>query len=261
MRLRIHSYFVCAQQHQNAAAKAFQLGDWETAVREYGQAIALDAATPAHYSNRSAAYVKLGKLYEAVKDADECIRLAPSYGRGYGCKGSALIAMKLYPQAIQAYSRGLLVAPDEESLHMGLEAARFAQREHCATTNALCRTRAARQVQHKAIHATTATTFVRETRRQIKLEMAALQTQLDLLDELEAMPDDDKVEMLFSLIDQKSDNLVDASELASVLRHGNKSLSLSGAIDRAIRTVAAFDDDRDTKLDLTEFKNSCLSLH
>ena len=68
------------------------------------------------------------------------------------------------------------------------------------------------------------------------------------------MSDDEKVTTLFTLIDQKRDGAVDAAELADALRHRNKSLTLSDAIDRAIRTVAAFDADGDTKLSLTEFK-------
>ena len=202
--------------------------------------------------------MKLGRFGEAVKDADECIRLEPKHTRGYGRKGSALIAMKKYPEAVEAYTEGLKVAPDEESLRMGLEAARYAQRENNPATKAIRRTRAARQVlatQHKAMHATTATAFVAEARRQIKLEMAALQAQLDLLDELEIMSDDEKVGMLFTLIDQKGDGMVDAAELANALRCRNKSLSLSEAIERAIRTVAAFDSDGDTKLDMKEFQN------
>ena len=158
-----------------------------------------------------------------------------------------------------AYTEGLKVAPDEESLRMGLQAATYAQRETSGVHRAVQRTRAARQssvaTQHKAQRAKTASGFVAETRRQIKLEMAALQAQLELLAELEDMTDDQKVELLFSLIDKKEDNMVDASELADALRLRNKSLSLNDAIDRAIRTVAAFDTNRDTKLDLQEFRN------
>ena len=256
MLLRFPSSY--SVQHQEAGTRAFKLGDWQTAVSEYTKAIALEPQTPLHYSNRSAAYVKLGRFHEAAADADACIRIQPTYCKGYGRKGSALIAMKEYDQAIDAYTKGLQVAPDEESLRMGLEAARYAQRENSQAQRAVRRTRAARlssvATQHKAQHATTASSFVAEKRRQIKLEMAALQAQLDLLAELEEMSDDAKIEMLFSLIDKKRDGMVDAAELANALRAGNKSLSLSDAIDRAIRTVAAFDKDGDTKLDMAEFK-------
>ena len=87
-----------------------------------------------------------------------------------------------------AYTEGLKVAPDEESLRMGLQAATYAQRETSGVHRAVQRTRAARQssvaTQHKAQRAKTASGFVAETRRQIKLEMAALQAQLELLAEL-----------------------------------------------------------------------------
>ena len=245
-----------------SGTRAFRDGDWKTAVTEYTNAIEVDPQNVSYYSNRSAAYVKLGCYTEAIADAETCIRLEPQSSKGYGRKGSALIAMQNYEEAIAAYTEGLRVSSsDEESLRMGLQAAEYAQRETSKVHRAVQRTRTVRQssvaTQKKAQYAKTASGFVAETRRQIKLEMAALQAQLDLLAELEDMTDDQKVGMLFSLIDKKVDNKVDASELADALRLRNKSLSLNDAIERAIRMVAAFDNDGDTMLDFKEFR-SCI---
>ena len=35
------------------------------------------------YSNRAACYTKLGAWNDGLKDADECIRLAPEFSKGY----------------------------------------------------------------------------------------------------------------------------------------------------------------------------------
>ena len=39
------------------------------------------------FSNRAACYTKLGAWNDGLKDADECIRLAPDFSKGYRCGG------------------------------------------------------------------------------------------------------------------------------------------------------------------------------
>jgi Ca2+-binding EF-hand superfamily protein len=201
--------------------------------------------------------VKLGMLKEAVADAEVCIRLDPGLHKGYGRKGSALLAMKMYNEAVATYKKALKLAPAEEYLKMGLEAAKFAKRENNTARRAVQRAQIVHQSsqsnQYKASKAPTGSAFVQETRRRLKLEMAALQAQLDLLNELEELSDNDKLEMLFGLIDDNNDGTVDSAELATAMRKGNTSLGLADAIERAIQTVAVFDTNGDTKLDFKEF--------
>ena len=71
-----------------AGAQAFQGQRYPEAVKHYTEALALGppAVNPeAHklFSNRAACYTKLGAWTEGVKDADECIRLAPAFAKGY----------------------------------------------------------------------------------------------------------------------------------------------------------------------------------
>ena len=54
------------------------------------------------------------KDYErALQDAESCIKLNPTWAKGYSRKGAALHAMKKYDQADAAYHEGLAVAPGD----------------------------------------------------------------------------------------------------------------------------------------------------
>jgi len=55
------------------------------------------------YSNRSACYFGLNRFDEALKDAKECIKLNPSWPKGYSRKGAALRAKGLFQAASESY--------------------------------------------------------------------------------------------------------------------------------------------------------------
>jgi len=68
--------------------QAFQGQQYPEAVKHYTEALARgppDVNPEAHklFSNRAACYTKLGAWSDGVKDADECIRLAPTFTKGY----------------------------------------------------------------------------------------------------------------------------------------------------------------------------------
>lgn len=72
------------------------------------QAIGFDPNNHVLYSNRSAAYLALERAEEALEDASMCIELNSSWGKGYGRKASALIALKRYADAIKVYRTGAI---------------------------------------------------------------------------------------------------------------------------------------------------------
>ena len=246
----------------STGARAFQLGDFPQAVKAYTQAIAAEPENAAHYTNRAAAYIRLGDMSSAIADANAALTLQPDLIKAHGLKGTALIALQQYDAAILAYQKGLEVAPTEEALRMGLLAANYGSRETTATHphRAVTRIRDARKAiaaaKRKARHANTASAFIDAKRRQLNLEKTALQAQLDVLSELEKMNDAQKLELVFSIMDSKGDGFLDAAELAEALRRGSKSTdNLANTIlENTIKTVAAFDTNKDAKLDLVEFK-------
>jgi stress-induced-phosphoprotein 1 len=55
------------------------------------------------YSNRAACYTKLGALPEAMKDADKCLEIDPTFIKGYSRKATAQFFMKEYDKALETY--------------------------------------------------------------------------------------------------------------------------------------------------------------
>ena len=69
---------------------AFSQGQYEQAITFFSEAIKLDPSNHVLYSNRSAANAALKKFNLALEDAEETIKLQPTWSKGYGRKGAAL---------------------------------------------------------------------------------------------------------------------------------------------------------------------------
>lgn len=70
------------------------------------QAIELDPSQHVYFSNRSAAYLSKKDADSALADAEQCIKLNPSWAKGYSRKGAALHALKQYKEAEEVYEEG-----------------------------------------------------------------------------------------------------------------------------------------------------------
>jgi trimeric autotransporter adhesin len=96
--------------------------------------------------------------------------------------------------------------------------------------------------------------FVQQTRIELKEQMRLVQAKLALIELLAQMDKDQKLDLLFGLIDSDRSGTVDAQELAVVLRSRNQLLSTGESISRAVTMVKAFDEDGNAELDRTEFE-------
>lgn len=57
-----------------------------------------------YFSNRSAAYLKLGNAKsKALKDAERCVELAPEWSKSYSRLGAAQHALRRFDAAIQTF--------------------------------------------------------------------------------------------------------------------------------------------------------------
>lgn len=208
-------------------------------------------------SNRSAAYLKKGEPEAALEDAEKCIRLKPYYAKGYIRKAGALHAMAKFTAAVKTYQQGLLQCPGDKTLRQGLEQAKRARAANSRASFAARKTeatmKAAQSTKQKAEKSSNVTQFVKQTKKNIELQMAALQAQLDMVNELEKMKLDEKLELLYSLLDKDKDGHIDARELSIGLRKRNISMTFSDALERAVDLVATYDEDGDAELDRDEF--------
>jgi Ca2+-binding EF-hand superfamily protein len=106
----------------------------------------------------------------------------------------------------------------------------------------------------KAKLATSPSAYSQFSKAAIKLQMMALAMQLELLEELETMSDEEKLQSLFDLLDKDRSGNLSAVELADGLRKIRGDVSFEESIALAMDRVARFDTDGDGKFQLSEFK-------
>jgi L1 cell adhesion molecule like protein len=109
-----------AEEKKTAGNAAFSKGEYDEAVRLFTEAIALDGANKASYSNRSAAYLKLMDYDNAVADGAKCVELDAKWGKGYFRQGSALQQCGKYEEAVKIFALGLAQDPGDRTLSEGL---------------------------------------------------------------------------------------------------------------------------------------------
>ena len=109
-----------ADEAKAAGNKCLQAKDFDGAIAHYTTAIGLDGTQHTYYSNRAAAFMSKGDPAKGLADADMCIKLSPTWAKGYSRKGAALHAMKKYDEADAAYQAGLAVAPGDAALKQGV---------------------------------------------------------------------------------------------------------------------------------------------
>eukprot|EP00270_Netrium_digitus_P008782 TRINITY_DN2641_c0_g1_i1.p1 TRINITY_DN2641_c0_g1~~TRINITY_DN2641_c0_g1_i1.p1 ORF type:complete len:178 (-),score=56.26 TRINITY_DN2641_c0_g1_i1:239-772(-) len=89
----------------------YKVGSFLKAAALYTQAIKLDPNNHTLHSNRSAAFLQLYKYPKALADADETIRLNPTWDKGYFRRGSVLEALKRYDEALGAFQEAAMKNP------------------------------------------------------------------------------------------------------------------------------------------------------
>lgn len=108
---------------KNEGAAAYARKDYTAAVSQFSAAIdkTPSSSTPEDkeflkllHSNRSAAYQILKQFDKALEDGSRCVTLDAQWPKGYGRKGDALLALKRYGEAYNAYNAGLRLNPADQ---------------------------------------------------------------------------------------------------------------------------------------------------
>lgn len=91
-----------AEQAREAGNVAFKAGQFADAVKQYTEAIKRLPSDPRGYNNRAAAYNKLAALPEALKDAEEAVKIDPTFVKAYLRQSTVLLGMKEPTKAMEA---------------------------------------------------------------------------------------------------------------------------------------------------------------
>ena len=106
---------------------AFKAKRYDEAINQYTKAIAADPnceACSAIYSNRAASFQALGRYGEALKDAEDCVRVKPAWLKGHFRKGVALESLQKLDEAMRAFEDALKTEPGNEEVQERLSAIR-----------------------------------------------------------------------------------------------------------------------------------------
>lgn len=108
-----------AQREKNEGSQAWSRGEYNKAIEHFSNAITSGGDKEflkVLYSNRSAAYLKVNKINEALSDGNKCIELDNAWPKGYSRKGDALYSQKKYTDAYNVYNTGLRASPSDSTL-------------------------------------------------------------------------------------------------------------------------------------------------
>jgi len=94
-----------AERLKNEGNALLNTRDFEGAVAKYTQAIELDGNNHIFYSNRSAAWAKLGDFSQALADANRCVDISPNWGKGYARLATAYDGLDYVDKAEKARTR------------------------------------------------------------------------------------------------------------------------------------------------------------
>uniref|UniRef100_A0A6M2DCB8 Putative serine/threonine-protein phosphatase 5-like diachasma alloeum n=1 Tax=Xenopsylla cheopis TaxID=163159 RepID=A0A6M2DCB8_XENCH len=91
-------------------------GKFEEAILHYTHALKLDPTNYSLYSNRSYAFLKIQQHYLALQDAEETIKRAPTWAKGYFRKAEVQYACYLFAESLLSYSHALQLQPGDNLL-------------------------------------------------------------------------------------------------------------------------------------------------
>ncbi|KAL6893649.1 hypothetical protein ACP4OV_007747 [Aristida adscensionis] len=119
-----------------AGKNAVGRNDYLAASKLYTKAIELDSTDAALYSNRSLCHLHIGAPKKALYDANTCLKIRPEWLKGYYRKGAALMSLKEYKRACDAFLARLKLEPgNAEMERMFWEAVEAMKKDHVGRKN------------------------------------------------------------------------------------------------------------------------------
>ena len=103
------------------ANEYYVVGFYKEAVNIYSQLLEWEPENFMVLSNRSAAYIKLEKWNDALKDAVMSTKLKPDWGKAWGRLGAALYGQNKLDEALVAYNKANELEPSDIYVEMIVE--------------------------------------------------------------------------------------------------------------------------------------------
>ena len=88
------------------------LENWEQALADFDTAIELAADDPRAYSKRALVYLPLGDSAQAIADCNQALKLDPDHAEAYQTLGMVYIGQGDVEQAIQGFDKAIELDPD-----------------------------------------------------------------------------------------------------------------------------------------------------
>merc|ERR1719198_2402364 len=110
-----------AEAARQEGNELFKAGKHPEAIAKYSEAMKRNPKDHVPYSNRAACYQKLMEWQLALKEANKCVEMEPTFVKGWSRKAGIHFYLKEYHKAIDAYNAILKIDPNNEEAKAGLE--------------------------------------------------------------------------------------------------------------------------------------------
>ena len=114
-----------ADNHYNNGLQYAVSGNFELAIVEYDQAIALNPNHAYAYNERGATYYQVHDLYQAISDFSKAIELDSTYTYAYNNRGISYANLGDYDNAIADFSKAIELDPNFDKPYINRASAYF----------------------------------------------------------------------------------------------------------------------------------------
>lgn len=106
--------------HIRRGDRAYDEGDFERALDEYGKAIELDPSNAVPYNNRGYLYDDLKEYEKAIEDYTKAIELDQDYAAAYSNRGASYYELMQYEQAVEDCKKAIALEPNNATFYNNL---------------------------------------------------------------------------------------------------------------------------------------------
>ena len=110
-----------AEKAREEGNELFKAGKYPAAIEKYTDAMKRNPKSATPYSNRAACYQKLMEWQLALKDAETCVTMDPTYLKGWSRKAGIHLFLKEFHKSMDCYNKVLELDPNNADAKNNLE--------------------------------------------------------------------------------------------------------------------------------------------